>query len=238
MRKMKGSNSYLRNQTWKNLVKATVCLILFGVIFFALSYRVLSTLQLGVFEVTGLALSLIPLAAFYFYMRQYRIYKGGLEGEKRVAKLLSASLSDDYILINGVQLSDDYGDIDHIILGPNGLFVLETKNWKGKITCHGDEWQREGRRNFKTSPSRQVKKNTAKIKRLLESSKSIRPLSIYVEGIIVFTNNHASLNLNNPTVLALKLRQLPNHITMQKGISTYSQQQLEAIGKVILKQAS
>ena len=102
MRKIKGSGSYLKNQTRKNLAKAFFCIVLFGLIFFSLSLRVIFTLSLGIFEEVGLLLSLVPLAAFYYYLRKYRIYNGGWQGEKSVAKLLSKTLSDDYSLINDV----------------------------------------------------------------------------------------------------------------------------------------
>jgi hypothetical protein len=231
---MKGSSNYLKNQVRKNLAKAILCLVLFGLIFFALSLRVLFTLSLSIFEEAGLLVSLVPLIAFYFYLRKYRIYSGGWEGEKQVAKLLSSKLSDDYILINDLYLHN--GDIDHIVLGPSGIFVLETKNWNGDITCNGDEWQRVGKRNFKGSPSRQVKRNAAKIKHIIDSSQAFRSLGVWVEGIVVFTNNHATLHLNNPTVFILKLPQLPNYITTHGSSNNYSGQQIEAIGKEILKQ--
>jgi len=234
MRKMKGSSNYLKNQVRKNLAKAILCLVLFGLIFFALSLRVLFTLSLSIFEEAGLLVSLVPLIAFYFYLRKYRIYSGGWEGEKQLAKLLSSKLSDDYILINDLYLHN--GDIDHIVLGPSGIFVLETKNWNGDITCNGDEWQRVGKRNFKGSPSRQVKRNAAKIKHIIDSSQAFRSLGVWVEGIVVFTNNHATLHLNNPTVFILKLPQLPNYITTHGSSNNYSGQQIEAIGKEILKQ--
>jgi hypothetical protein len=235
MRKLKGSGSYLKNQTRKNLAKAFLSIILFGLIFFALCIRVLLTLSLGILEAVGLLASLVPLAAFYFYLRKYRIYNGGLQGEKTVAKLLNKTLSDDYCLINDVYLGDGGGDIDHVVLSPNGVFVLETKNWSGKINCNGDEWQRPGKRSM-GSPSRQAKRNAAKIKHLIDSTPSLRSLGIWVEGIVVFTNNHASLNINNPTVPILKLQQLPNHITTHKTGSHFTQQQLEQIGQEILKQ--
>jgi hypothetical protein len=236
MRKIKGSSSYLKNQTRKNLAKAALSIIIFSIILFAISLRVLSTLQVGFFEEAGLLLSLVPLAGFYFYLRKYRIYSGGWEGEKQVVILLNSKLNDDYYLINDLYLGDGGGDIDHIVLGPNGLFVLETKNWSGTITCNGDEWQRPGKRNFSASPSRQVKKNAAKIKHVIDNSQNLRPLGLWVEGIVVFTNNHASLHFNNPTVPILKLPQLPNYITTHRSSSSYSRQQLEAIGKEILKQ--
>src|SRR5208283_352262 len=104
MRKMKGSSNYLKNQVRKNLAKAVLCIALFFLILFTLSLRVLFTLSLSIFEEAGLSASLVPLAAFYFYLRKYRIYNAGWEGEKRVAKLLSRNLSDDYFLINDLYL--------------------------------------------------------------------------------------------------------------------------------------
>ena len=237
MRNLKCSGGYLKNQTRKNLAKALLCIVLFGLIFFLLCLRVLFTLSLGIFEEAGLLFSLVPLAAFYFYLRKYRIYNGGWQGEKSVAKLLSKTLSDDYYLINDVYLHDGGGDIDHIVLAPNGVFVLETKNWSGKITCNGDEWQRPSKHNM-GSPSRQAKRNAAKIKHIIDSSPTLRSLSIWVEGLVVFTNNHASLNINNPTIPILKIQQLPNTITTHKTNNHYTQQQLEQMGKEILKQAN
>jgi hypothetical protein len=235
---MKGSSSYLKNQVRKNLAKAVLCVVLFFLIFFALSLRVLFTLSLGIFDAAGLLVSLVPLAAFYFYLRKYRIYNAGWVGERRVAKLLSSKLSDDYFLINDLYLHNGGGDIDHVVLGPSGIFVLETKNWSGDITCNGDMWQRTGKRSFKGSPSLQVKRNAAKIKYIIDSSQAFRSLDVWVEGIVVFTNNHATLNLNNPTVLILKLPQLPSHITTQRSPNNFSLQQIEAIGKEILRQKS
>ena len=238
MRKMKGSGNYLKNQVRKNLAKAVFCLFLFFIILFIVGLSIVLVLHFGILDLAGLLISLAPLGGFYYYLRKYRIYNGGWAGEKQVTKLLGSSLSDDYFLLNDLHLRNGGGDIDHIVLGPNGIYVLETKNWSGEISCHGDEWQRAGKSNFKGSPSLQVKRNAAKIKRIIDSSPSLKSLGIWVEGIVVFTNNHATLHLNNPTVSILKLSQLPNHITAQKGFSGFSQQQLEAIGKEILKQKS
>ncbi len=236
MRKMKGSGSYLKNQVRKNLAKAAFCLFLFCLIVFILGLSVVYSFSVSVLDVAGLLVSLVPLAAFYYYLRRYRIYKGGWAGEKQVTKLLNSRLNDDYFLLNDLHLRNGAGDIDHIVLGPSGVFVLETKNWSGEVTCRGDEWQRTGKRDFKSSPSLQVKRNAAQIKHVVNSSPSLRVLGVWVEGIVVFTNNHATLHLNNPTVPILRLNQLADHITSQKSSGVFSRQQLEEIGKEILKQ--
>ena len=236
MRELKGSGSYLKNQVRKNLVKAVLNILIFGIVLFALILRVLSTWQPGTLEAAGLLFSIVPLISFYFYLRKYRIFRGGWEGEKQVVKLLTDKLNDDYYILNDLYLLNGGGDIDHIILGHNGVFVLETKNWSGRISCNGDQWQRTGKRNFSGSPSRQVKRNVAKIKQIIDNSQNLRSLGIWVEGIVVLTNNHATLHLNNPTVSILKLPQVPIHIVAFRSSRSLSREQLEVIGKEIIKQ--
>jgi hypothetical protein len=232
----KAQNSYLKNQVRKNLAKAALSALIFAAVFSILIYRGLLTFQIGVLEGVGLVFLLAPLVTFYFYLRKYRIYNGGWQGEKQVAKLLTRTLSDDYYLLNDLYLREGGGDIDHIVLGPNGVFVLETKNWSGNITSNGDELQRAGKRNSSGSPSRQIKRNAAKIQQLIGNSPNLRQLGVWVEGVVVFTNEHASIKINNPTVTVLRLPQLPNHIITYRCSSYFSREQLEVIGKEIVNQ--
>lgn len=236
MRKLKVSGSYLRNQTLKNLAKAFFCLLLFGFILFFIILRVLPTFQIGVFELIGLPMAFVCLIGGYFYWGKYGTYKGGWEGERRVTKVLNSTLNDNYYLINEAKFGRKNEDIDHIILGPNGVFVLETKNWSGKINCHGDQWQRVGRHKFVGNPSRQVKKNTIKIKTILSSLAALKNHGIWVEGIVVFTNKSADLDIRNPPVTILKLHQLPEYIATYKNYNPYTKHQLKQMGKELLKQ--
>ncbi len=236
MRKIKASSSYLKNKTRGNLAKAMLCLLILGAALVLIMYRIVSTFQIGLVEEAGLIFLIVPLIAFYYYLRKYHIYNGGWQGEKQVANLLTHSLSDDYYLINDLYLHGGGGDIDHVVLAPGGVFVLETKNWSGHINCSGDEWHRAGKRNFNSSPSRQVKRNAAKIKNIIDNSSNLRSLGIWVEGIVVITNKHATLHLNNPTVPILKLPQVANYITTHGNSRRFTREQLEAIGKEIAKQ--
>ena len=236
MRKIEGSGNYLKNQVRKNLAKAALSLLLFFLLLFFIGWLLLFTKASNPIDLAAFLVSLVPLGAFYFYLHRYRVYSGGWAGEKQVTKLLSSKLSDDYLLLNDLRLRSGGGDIDHIVLGPSGVFVLETKNWSGDVTCHGDEWQRAGRGSFRGSPSLQVKRNAAKVKQAVDASPSLRALDVWVKGIVVFTNKHATLQLNEPSVLIVRLPQLLNHITTQRGSNVYSEQQLQEIAKQILRQ--
>jgi hypothetical protein len=193
-------------------------------------------LQIDTISLLGLVFLIVPAIAAYYYLRKYHLYNGGRQGEKRVNRLLGSSLSDDYYLINDLYLQGSRGDIDHILLAPNGVFVLETKNWRGKITCNGDKWHRAGKGDLPSSPSRQVKWNASRIKRIIDNSPTLRALGIWVEGIVVLTNKHTTLNLNSPTVPILKLDHLLKYIKNHESTTTLSREQLEALGKEIIKQ--
>jgi hypothetical protein len=213
-----------------------VSAIIFAASFALLVYMILSNFQFGILEMAGLVSLLAPMAAFYFYLRKYHLYRGGWQGEKQVVNLLTHTMNDDYFLLNDLYLRDGGGDIDHMVLGPNGVFVLETKNWSGKISCNGDEWHRPGKRNFSGSPSRQVKRNAAKIQQIIDDNPNLRSLGIWVEGIVVLTNTYAKLQVNSPTLTILKLPQLPHYLTTYRNSKNFSPEQLEAISKEIVKQ--
>lgn len=59
----------------------------------------------------------------------------GSEGEQKVSSIL-VDLPDDYYVFNGVLLRNWKGDttqIDHIVVSKYGIFVIETKNYCGKV---------------------------------------------------------------------------------------------------------
>jgi hypothetical protein len=176
------------------------------------------------------------LVGFYYYQHKYQVFNGGWQGEKQVASLLGHSLSDDYYLINDLYLQGGGGDIDHVVLAPAGIFVLETKNWSGNITVNGDEWHRDRNRAAGSSPSNQVKRNTQKIRNIFDHSPNLRALNVWVEGIVVIASIHAQLHLNNPTVPILLAQEVPNYIKNRGAQRRLSKEQLEAVGKEIAKQ--
>lgn len=54
----------------------------------------------------------------------------GISGEEAVAEAL-AGLPSSYWVLHGV--STGHGDVDHVVIGPTGVFALETKAWDGKF---------------------------------------------------------------------------------------------------------
>ena len=74
-----------------------------------------------------------------FFSNMGSNYVKGLYSEILVTEYLK-ELDDSYYLINDIILPNSYGNIDHILLGPNGIFVIESKHFEGEIRCNGDNW--------------------------------------------------------------------------------------------------
>jgi hypothetical protein len=59
-------------------------------------------------------------------------WRQGAEGERATAKALRRIVRDGWTLVHDVDTGR--GNIDHILVGPPGVFVLESKNLNGTIT--------------------------------------------------------------------------------------------------------
>lgn len=110
-------------------------------------------------------LILILLAIFIKFI--YPVCKGWF-GEKTVAGILS-TLPQEYQIIHNVMLRQQSGrttQIDHVVVSPYGIFVIETKNYRGYIT--GSEWGEKWTENKKFSIPNPIKQNYGHVKALAE----------------------------------------------------------------------
>lgn len=56
----------------------------------------------------------------------------GAAGEIHVGNILT-DLPDDFYVIN--DLTTPFGNLDHVVVGPTGVFVLDTKTWRGVVSA-------------------------------------------------------------------------------------------------------
>lgn len=137
------------------------------------------------------------------FTRPVRRTKKGQLGERLVTDLL-ARLSDDYYLVNDLVLGAR-GNVDHVLVGPCGVVVIETKRVRGHIGCDGYEWWQDYRpvRSY----SKQVKAGALAVKDFIgmhfPSSKNP-----YVEAVVVFTDPLCQLELYRTQVTAVRYSEL------------------------------
>jgi len=72
-------------------------------------------------------------------------FRIGAEGEERIGSVLDRISSRGYTLMHDVPLRG-YGNIDHIAVGPGGVFTIETKNAAGRVTIRRGQLRVNGRR--------------------------------------------------------------------------------------------
>jgi hypothetical protein len=85
--------------------------------------RILELTQLSLFALLFLAGMVIVK---YGWSKRVR-WSRGARGEKIVAKKLE-KLPKKYTTISDVEIPNMGGDIDHVVVGPTGIYVIETKN--------------------------------------------------------------------------------------------------------------
>lgn len=89
---------------------------------------------------------IVIIVALIIVKVYYSSPKGkGKRGELRIQKLLSQLPENDYTTFNDVVLKTAYGttQIDHVVVSRYGIFVIETKNYRGEIYGNDDrqEWK-------------------------------------------------------------------------------------------------
>ena len=99
----------------------------------------------------------------------------GFVGEQGVRSQLNKLDKSKYFVVNDLMIPNGRGNgtsqIDHVVVGPDGIAVIETKNWAGRIYGKGYERQWTvvlGRRKYrKENPILQNKGHIAALQRIL-----------------------------------------------------------------------
>ena len=101
----------------------------------------------------------------------------GNRGESMVREVVKRLPSDRYCVLHDVHLPLTYGpdaQIDHIVVSPYGIFVIETKNWKGIVygDAGAEKWTKylRGQKMVLQNPLRQNARHVAAVKGIFESA--------------------------------------------------------------------
>ena len=127
----------------------------------------------------------------------------GLVGEDAAAGVLAEGLNDSYTIIQNVvvTLEGKSSEIDLVVLGPNGIFVVETKNRNGVIEggYDKDKWRQHkiGRRGGEYSaefysPVKQVGTHIFRLAGFLRQNN----IRFHICGAVYFSNPEAKVRLS------------------------------------------
>ena len=190
------------------------------------------------FMIRLLLVAWIPFVVSILFLRRYYTWEAGIRGEKAVVRALR-ELNNSYYLLNGIVLPRRKGDVDHILLGPKGVFVIETKNYSGKVICNGDDWYRRRWRERKSvridSVSEQARRNASDLRNFIQEHTRINTL---VSPICVFVNPSVVPELKKPTLPVLRLEELTRFIRDTQSSASLKDQEVRNLSDCIIKGTS
>lgn len=151
-------------------------------------------------------------------------WRKGALGEYEVGAELER-LSDDYVVFNNLNTAG-FGNFDHIVLGPTGLFAIETKNWSGFISANASG---ELKKNDKDSSIPHVRMF---FRRAMELRDQIVTLThsndAHVRCVMVFPKAHVEAQFGSTGhVYCMPLSQLHDYIADEKFSQKLSPKQMD-----------
>ncbi len=142
--------------------------------------------------------SIILVVVFYFVVKyavdQFYNYFQGLKGEFKVNAILSQMWSGGYRYVYDIALTKN-GNIDHVVVGPTGVWVIETKHVDGEIELV-DGKLTKNKWPFSKDPLSQTYAEAQAVQSMLMQN----GFNVTVEPVLVFSGEFAKVRFGNKKV--------------------------------------
>jgi hypothetical protein len=69
---------------------------------------------------------------------QARSWQRGAHGERHTARLLDRLTRDGYVVFHDLAIPGSPANVDHLVIGPSGVFVVDSKQWSGSVQQGAD----------------------------------------------------------------------------------------------------
>jgi hypothetical protein len=187
--------------------------IILLVLFISLTYSLVSS-KIG--RVYGVGVSLIifvgVVSAIKYLEKEgnkkagrYHDARRGAEAEEAAGQILD-SLPEGFFIIH--DFDSGKGNIDHIIIGPKGIFTVETKSQRGEVTFDGNQLLFNGK-PFQKDFLKQAWAECYLVRDLLKKWEISEPK---VEPVILFTNAFVKVREKAKGVEIVNLKYLPKFL--------------------------
>ena len=186
----------------------------YGLIDFAVSLAILAVSFVLNAQFVGL---FAPVLTISLVQAKSRFAERWFPARKRQSAVTEAlkHLPDGYAVLDDLRLPESKGYLDNFVIGPNGLFAIEARNYAGEVKCEGFEWYVNRRRI--PSVSRQAKNKAVALRNsltaLLHDRKDKLPP---VVAVVVLTNESAVNKLYKPSVPVLRAEEVAEFIRNHK----------------------
>ncbi len=140
--------------------------------------------------------------AYTILARKYNILISGLKGERALRKIANKFKSNYHIFLNvPIRYNHNRSEIDMLMVGENGVLIVEAKNHSGTI-CGSEKDERWTQtKHFRDgkvtegemyNPLRQLARQRDILKHILQA----KGQDVWLDGVVFFSNPFVKLNLN------------------------------------------
>ncbi len=197
-----------------------------------------STIHMAV-PVVLLVLALAFIIIFLVFRKKYGILQAGVRGEETTLKILQKLPKEFTILTNPVILNRGITmELDFVVVGKNGVFIVESKNHRGIITGKTSKpnWKqvKHGKNDkvYEKEISNPVKQSYRQCRRMEELFKDF-DITANVYPVLYFVDNRTELKIQDDADLNVAIfnneQGLLNYIQNTKGRETVSSNELAKI---------
>jgi hypothetical protein len=164
--------------------------------------------------------------------RERLSYFRGATGEAQVGYVLGG-LSDDYVVLH--DLTTSHGNIDHVVVGPSGVYLIETKNWKGVVTADGKgELLLDG----KSAPKPPAKTLFVALMNMKDEIKALTGLKPFFNGVLVFPSARVEAKWGTTGYVdCVGDEQLIGYITRKERSKRLAKEEIDAISQAFYELA-
>jgi hypothetical protein len=129
-----------RERSVLRLKQRAILPLVVGMTLVIMNAAFLASFQFGasIAAVIGILVGGVMLYALLRLPAQSLMWTKGVEGEQKAASYLEPLLEAGYVVLYNRLIPGQQGDIDAIVIGPTGVFTVETKNWNGKVSVRND----------------------------------------------------------------------------------------------------
>jgi hypothetical protein len=144
--------------------------------------------------------------------KQKENYRRGEEGENRIVESMGQVLDGNWSLFRNIILPGrKKTDLDAVLVGPSGVWVLEVKTFSGTYRNIGEQWEYRIGNKWKLygkSPSRQAKNNAVRLSEFFKADN----ISQWVTPAVIWANQESPLTIENPAVAVWQYNRLPDEL--------------------------
>ena len=183
--------------------------------------------------------------AYFILARRYNVLLSGIKGERSLAKIAKKHRGNYDIFINyPLQYKRSRSEIDMIMVGKNGIIIIEVKNHSGTVSgADSDEkWvqykhYRDGKNTEAEmkNPIKQVTRQRDILKSILHSN----GVDAWIDGVVYFSNPLIRLKLslkNKASIVCAGEKELDKFISEYSAPRPLSKKDSEKIVEILRSQ--